>query len=87
MDEIAQDYTSVVGLEPELFWKVVADGGARPERLSLVRKARGSEHHKGGTVFHAQDEPDTCLTSWLAGEPDTNACQSALRSAACVASP
>ena len=84
-DEIDQDYASVVGLEPELLRAVVADGGARPERLSLVRKARGSEHHKGGVVFQANDAPDRCLISWLAGETDTTACESALRTASCVA--
>ena len=85
-EEVEQDYAAVVGLEPELLREVVTEGGARPERLSLVRKARGSEHHKGGAVFNEQGEPDRCLLSWLASATDTEACERALSSAACEVS-
>jgi hypothetical protein len=77
-DEVEQDYASVVGLEPEVMSAVVADGGERPERLTLIRKARGTEHHKGGGLFQTGDDADTCLTSWLASETDTAACLRAL---------
>jgi hypothetical protein len=77
-DEIAQDYASIVGLEPELLSAVVADGGAHPERLTMVRKARGLEDHKGGAPFHQDDPGDRCLTTWLAGSTDLDACASAL---------
>jgi hypothetical protein len=76
--EIEANYDSVVGLEPEVMSAVVADGGARPERLSLVRKGRGTEHHKGGAVVMVGDAPDRCLTSWLAGALDADACTAAL---------
>ncbi len=65
--EVAQDYASVVGLEPETMSAVVVSGGQDPARLTLVRKARGAEAHKGGTIWSAGDDSDTCLTSWLAG--------------------
>ncbi|MGH7296584.1 MAG: hypothetical protein ACRELB_16720 [Polyangiaceae bacterium] len=79
-DEIAQDYASVVGLEPEATSAVVASGDADPGSLTLVRKARGTEAHKGGTVWSTGDPSDVCLTSWLAGATDEGACASALAS-------
>lgn len=83
-DEVEQDYQSAVGLEPEALSAVVKDGGDRPERLSLVRKALGLEHHKGGTVFHAGDDGDTCLSSWLASQTDRAACLRALPASDCL---
>ena len=77
-DEIAQDYDSVVGLEPEVMTQVVASAGANPERLTFVRKARGSEAHKGGAVVAPGDPRDVCITSWLAGHADASACTAAL---------
>jgi hypothetical protein len=73
-DEAAQDYASVVDLEPETMSDVVSGGGAHPEMLTIVRKARGTEAHKGGTVWTQGDDADTCLTSWLAGSVDAAAC-------------
>ena len=60
-------FWSVVGLEPETITAVLTDKGADPERLSLIRKARGHERHKGGTLMNAGDNLDRCLISWLAG--------------------
>lgn len=78
-DEMDADFASVVGLEPELLAAVVGDGGARPERLTLVRKGRGSEHHKGGALVMAGDAQDRCLLGWLANAVDTVACADALK--------
>ncbi len=72
--EINEDYQSVIALEPELISAVFAEGGARPERLTLVRKARGQESHKGDAPIIPGDDSDTCMTSWLAGKTDTAAC-------------
>jgi len=77
-DEVDQDYESVVGLEPETMSAVVAAGGANPEQLTMVRKARGTEAHKGGQVWAQGDDSDTCLTSWLAASADANACARAM---------
>ena len=74
-EEYDQSYWSVIGLEPEIMSDVVMDGGARPDRLTLVRKARNMEHHKGGQLFVAGDDRDRCLTSWLAGALDLVACK------------
>lgn len=75
--EYDQDFQSIVGLEPELMSAVVSQGGASPERLTLVRKARGTEAHKGGTLMKAGDIEDQCITSWLAGHTDTVGCANA----------
>lgn len=77
-DEIAVDYQSVIGLEPEILAAVVEQGGAQPERLTFVRKGRGSEHHKGGALIMVGDAQDRCLTSWLASAVDDAACADAL---------
>jgi len=74
-EEASEDYASIVGLEPEVLSAVVADKGASPERLTLVRKARGAENHKGGALVRAGDDSDICVTSWLAGATDVAACQ------------
>jgi hypothetical protein len=78
LDEIEADYESVVGLEPEILAQVVQDGGAQPERLTLIRKARGTEHHKGGALITPADVQDQCLTTWLAGSVNEAACAAAL---------
>jgi hypothetical protein len=81
--EVEQDYDSLVGLEPEVMTAVVASSGARPERLTFMRKARGTEHHKGGTLMKAGDDIDDCLTSWLASQVDEVACARALPESTC----
>ncbi len=75
--EYDQDFQSIVGLEPELMSTVVTEHGAHPERLTLIRKARGTEHHKGGTLIKEGDMEDLCITSWLAGRTDRAACMDA----------
>jgi hypothetical protein len=72
-EEYDQSYWSVIALEPEVLSDVVAQHGEMPERLTLVRKARNLEHHKGGRLFVAGDVRDRCLTSWLAGQIDLGA--------------
>ena len=77
--EVDQDYLSVLGLEPEAMSAVVAAGGADPERLTLMRKARGTESHKGGARIVPGDSRDRCLTTWLAGATDASSCNAALK--------
>jgi hypothetical protein len=77
-DEVAQDYESVVDLEPEAMSAVVAGGGANPQQLTMVRKARGTESHKGGQIWTQGDESDVCLTSWLGGNANEGACASGM---------
>lgn len=78
--EVDQDYESVVGLEPEAMSAVVASGGADPDRLTMVRKARGVESHKGGQIWSQGDDSDTCLTSWLSGDTNSKACATGMAS-------
>jgi hypothetical protein len=78
-DEVTQDYTSVVGLEPEQIDAVAA--GADPGTLTMVRKARGTEAHKGEQIWAQGDDSDVCLVSWLTGAPNSEACASSLTKA------
>jgi hypothetical protein len=73
-DEHLETYRSLVGLEPALMSAVVADHGANPDLLTFIRKARGEESHKGGTLITPGDPQDACLTSWLQGNTDTANC-------------
>jgi hypothetical protein len=76
--EIAEDYASIVGLEPEAMNAVVSEHGSDPQRLSLIAKPLGIEEHMGGKLFAQGDDGYTCMTSWLAGSTDTAACLRAL---------
>jgi hypothetical protein len=75
--EVDADYEAVIGLEPEVMRLVVLDKGFAPERLTLVRKGRGTEDHKGEGPIKVGDDADRCLVSWLASATDTAACSRA----------
>jgi hypothetical protein len=68
--EYDASYWSVVGLEPETLSSVVKQGGAHPETLTMIRKPRGIEMHKGGQLMTEGDPMDRCLVGWLAGRYD-----------------
>jgi hypothetical protein len=79
--ELVDNYHSVCGLEPELMDKV-RKGQESPDVLTLTRKARLVEKHKGGKIFvPAQSPGDTCITSWLTAPADNPA---ALERADCL---
>src|SRR5512139_1865525 len=75
--EYQSTYDAVVALEPEVLAAVLADGGRQPERLTLIRKERGTEHHKGKAIFREDDDGDRCLVSWISGAVDPAPCQRA----------
>lgn len=72
--ETEANYRSVIALEPELLRLVIEDGGEQPERLTLIRKARGTESHKGGQALVPTSSGDNCLVSWLQGNLNGLAC-------------
>ncbi len=72
--ELDASYTSTIGLEPEALWRVLAQG-ADPNQLSIVRKMRGIEKHKGGQLARAGDALDRCLVSWLTDRADPTPCE------------
>lgn len=81
--EHLQTYRSLVGLEPAVMTEVVEGHGQHPELLTFIRKARGTESHKGGVLIGVgtgdlQNVQEQCVTSWLAGRTDQNACVSAI---------
>jgi hypothetical protein len=66
-------YRSIVGLEPEALSLVVRKV-APPDTLTIVRKPRGIEHHKGGQLMTEGDPLDRCIVQWLTGTSDVNVC-------------
>ena len=76
-EEHQATYRSLVGLEPTVMSAVVLDQGRDPELLTFVRKARGLEAHKGGTLVVPGDDQDVCMTSWLTGQTNLTACNGA----------
>jgi len=71
------NYESILFLEPELLSRVWLEGGRGSDRLTLLRKARGREAHKGGAIFPEGAAGDRCIQSWLSGAPEIEACEAA----------
>lgn len=72
--ELADNYQSVISLEPELVAQVVQHL-TDPDALTVIRKARLQEKHKGGLLWNQGDYGDACLTNWFTGAPDTSPCE------------
>jgi len=75
--ELTDNYQSMAGLEPEIFDQVVAKKDV-PEALTLVRKPRLLEKHKGGLVWNKGDTGDKCVINWLTGSSDITPCATEL---------
>jgi len=73
--EVDDNYRAAITLEPEVLALVVRDQGANPERLTLLRKARGAENHKGGAAIALGSPSDRCLLSWLSGQVEQASCE------------
>lgn len=77
-DEIATNYRTVIGLEPEEMTRVIA-GLDPPRALLILKKPLMLEAHKGGPAFAPSGDPgETCITSWIEGAVDKNACTQAI---------
>ncbi len=74
--EVAANYVSVCGLEPEIMSAVTTKVDT-PDALLMIQKPRGETKHKGGTVTVKGDDGDTCETSWLLGSVEAGACTAA----------
>jgi hypothetical protein len=74
VSELDASYESTVGLEPEALWQVLTQG-ADPNQLSIVRKTRGIEKHKGGQLARVGDPLDRCLVLWLTNKADPSPCE------------
>jgi len=77
-DEITTNYRSVIGLEPEEMTRVIA-GEDPPRSLLILKKPLLLEAHKGGPAFAPSGDPgETCITTWIQGQADKNACNQAI---------
>ena len=74
-DEYSASYGSVVDLEPEIMSRVV-EKQIGPESLTIVRKPRGTEEHKGGQLMAENDTLDRCIVGWITGDYQVQACNS-----------
>lgn len=75
--ELKDNFESMCGLEPEIMTRVVKKK-EEPESLTLVRKPRLLEKHKGGLLWNKGDDGDACLLNWIAGKDDTAPCDKEL---------
>lgn len=71
--EYEASFRSLVGLEPERLTDVLLYG-LDPAALTLIRKARGKESHKGGVQMLVGDPLDRCVISWLSGNVHKESC-------------
>jgi hypothetical protein len=71
-------YGTMVGLEPEALSNVVKHR-ADPESLSMIRKPRGREKHKGGQLVLEDDPLDRCMVGWVLGAIDIGACNTVVQ--------
>lgn len=76
-DELRDNYRSMCGLEPEILARVMAKDD-EPEALTMVKKPRLLEKHKGGLVWNKGDDGDACVINWLTGVDDTSPCDQEL---------
>lgn len=78
--EYDANYQAFLGLEPTVLREVIAGGGVDATRLTVVRKGRGDEAHKGGMPIAPGDAADRCILSWIRNAPDAAACTAAVKS-------
>ncbi|MFO0611715.1 MAG: hypothetical protein U0414_03940 [Polyangiaceae bacterium] len=76
--ELLANRASACGLEPERMANVVA-GTLPVTDLTLVRKPRLLEAHKGGRVTPKDSDGYRCITSWIEGAVDHAACVAELQ--------
>ncbi len=75
--EVDEDYDAFMTLEPGAMNDFVSTGRHTPSTLTVYRKGRGDEAHKGGQRIVVGDPADRCLTSWLTSTVDTASCAAA----------
>jgi hypothetical protein len=75
--DLALDYDATVSIEPERT-RAIANGEEPTESSTLLRKAHGTEAHKGGVRLVPGSSADLCVVNWLRRSPDERACAAAL---------
>lgn len=75
--EADENYDAFMTLEPSVMHDFIATGRTKPDKLTVFRKGRGDEAHKGGQRIKPEDPADKCLTSWLTSSVDAASCAAA----------
>lgn len=75
-DEVDANWHSLCGLQPEVITALSQGEASAPDSL-IVQKGRATVHHKGAAVFLEGSAADRCITAWLSGTADNEACSAA----------
>ena len=75
--EADEDYDAFMTVEPGAMNDFITSGRHTASTLTVYRKGRGDEEHKGGRRIVPGDAADLCLTSWLTSTVDSAACAAA----------
>lgn len=70
--EVERNYFAVCGLEPEKM-QFVTSGEETADTLTLIRKPRLTERHKGGRIWNEGKAEDRCLVNWIEGDYEEGA--------------
>ncbi|NUP12126.1 MAG: hypothetical protein HOW73_39270 [Polyangiaceae bacterium] len=71
-EEVERNYFAVCGLEPEKM-EAVTSGQQPPDSLTLVRKPRLTEKHKGGRIWNEGKVEDRCVVGWIQADYEEGA--------------
>ena len=73
--EVTANYYSIIAVEPEEMNAAVSSKDPNaPYTLLILKKPLNIETHKGGPVMNKGDDPEKCISSWILGTTDKNAC-------------
>jgi hypothetical protein len=76
-DEYQRNYASLISIAPEALSAIVTAHGAGFEHWIVITKGTNAENHKGGERMKKGDPAYNCLSSWVLGALDMNACTDA----------
>ncbi|HEX3594336.1 MAG TPA: hypothetical protein VHU80_04520 [Polyangiaceae bacterium] len=77
LDEDQLNYESLVSIAPEPLSAIVKTHGQGFDHWIVVTKGTNAENHKGNQRMKKGDPTYVCLSSWVLGAVDMNACADA----------
>ena len=73
-EEYVRNYDSLIAIEPEALSTIMQKHGAGFDSWIVVTKGTNAEVHKGGQQMKKGDTTYTCLSSWILGAVQMDAC-------------